>query len=238
MVGGVECHWRWRGFCPYTGKVDSLVTGGLFWSTHPSPITLTCVQNQVVGDHQLLQTARDYFHFATTFLEIINTSATHIYHSALELSPLSSVVRKFYYHQRPCISPRVVIGTSDSRKASAAVSTSHSHYLSSTWSPCGQFVAVVAREAVEVWNTLTLKLLSTMQSPAIATRFNPGIAYSPDGLCLAGCSSDAIIIWDIQTGGVIGKIKIRMVEQIEDFCAKLNGLVFCYPVVFDQRKIN
>ena len=169
--------------------------------SHPS--------NQVAGDHQLLHTARDYFHFTITFLELINISATHIYHSALELSPLSSVVRKSYYHQRPHPSPRVVIGTSDLWKPSTAVSSKHSHYLSSDWSPCGQFIALVAEEAVEVWDALTLKLLSTMQLPTVVTKLKGGIAYSPDGCSLAGCSRNAIIIWDIQTGGVVREIKCR-----------------------------
>ena len=170
---------------------------------------LTHTSNQVAEDHQLLHTARDYFHFVTTFLELINISATHIYHSALELSPLSSVVRKLYYHQRPHPSPRVVIGASDLWKPSTAISSKHSHYLSSTWSPCGQFVAVVAEEAVEVWDALTLKLLSTMQSPTVATRFKHGIAYSPGGHSLAGCSSNAIIVWDTQTGGVVREIECK-----------------------------
>jgi hypothetical protein len=43
----------------------------------------------------------------TKFFEPINVSATHIYHSALELSPLSSIVRRLYYHQRHTPFPRV-----------------------------------------------------------------------------------------------------------------------------------
>lgn len=42
------------------------------------------------------------------FFELICVSATHIYHSALELSPLSSVVRKLYYRRRSIPFPRVV----------------------------------------------------------------------------------------------------------------------------------
>jgi len=55
-------------------------------------MTLMHTMNQVANDPQLLNTARDYFQFATNFFEVINVSAPHIYHSALELSPLSSVV--------------------------------------------------------------------------------------------------------------------------------------------------
>ena len=222
MVGGPECHWCCKGFCTCTRKIDPLVTGGLSWSTQLSSITLTC-SNQVSGDHQLLHTARDYFHFVTNFHELINVSATHIYHSALELSPLSSVVRKVYYHQRSPTSPKVAIGASDLWQPSTAVSSKNSRYFSSTWSLCGQFVAVVAEAAVEVWDALTLKLLSTMQLPTVATRFKQGIAYSPDRHCLAGCSGDAIIIWDTQTGGVVKEIKSGDIHNCLELMWSLDG---------------
>jgi len=164
----------------------------------------------VAKDHQLLDTTRDYFHFLTTFSELINTSATHIYHSALELSPLSSIIRKFYYYQRPHPSPRVVIGVPDSWELRTSVSVSHSYYLSSTWSPCGQTIAAVAEGVVRVWDALSLKPLSTLQSTKATTRFRCGLAFSPDGYSLAGCSNTGIIIWDIQTGGVVKEIECEI----------------------------
>jgi len=163
----------------------------------------------VVNDHQLLNTVRDYFQFVTNFFEVINVSATHIYHSALELSPLSSVIRRFYYYQRPHPSPRVVVGIPDLWDPSTAVSTKHSYHLSSTWSPCGQFVAVVGEGAVEIWDAITIKLLSTFQSTK-ATRFRHGLTYSPDGHSLAGCSDTAIVIWDTQTGGEVTRIEYKI----------------------------
>jgi hypothetical protein len=48
--------------------------------------------NQVAQNEQLLDTAKDCFRFVIKFFEPINVSATHIYHSALELTPLSSIV--------------------------------------------------------------------------------------------------------------------------------------------------
>jgi len=169
-------------------------------------VLLTHAPNQVARDHQLLDTARDYFHFATTFFEVIDVSATHIYHSALELSPLSSIVRGFYYYQRPRPSPRVVVGIPDSWDPSTAVSTKHSYYLSSVWSPCGQFVATAAIGAVEIRDAHTLEVLSTPQPTKFGTKFRQGLAYSPDGCSLAGCSDTSIAIWDTQTGGLVKAI--------------------------------
>ena len=178
--------------------------------------------NQVAGDYQLIDTARDYFHFTTTFFELIDISATHIYHSALELSPMSSIVRKFYYHQRPHPSPRILIGTPDSWDPTA-VSTRHSYYLSSTWSPCGQFVAAVAREAVEIRDALTLELLSTLQPIEVTTRFRHGLTYSPDGRSLASCSDTAIMVWDTQTGGVVKEIECEVTGDGLELVWSLDG---------------
>ena len=177
-------------------------------------------------DYQLLDIARDYFHFATTFFELIEISATHIYHSALELSPMSSIVRKSYYHQRPHPSPRVVIGTPDSWDPTA-VSTKHSYYLSSAWSPCAQFVAAVAREAVEIRDALTLELLSTLQSTGAAARFKHGLAYSPDGRSLASCSDIAIMIWDTQTGGVVKEIECGVTGDGLELVWSSDGKTIC-----------
>ena len=160
----------------------------------------------------------------TNFIDVINVSATHIYHSALELSPLSSIVRKLYYSQQPCSSPKVVIGVPDSWQLSiASVSTSHFYHLSSTWSPCGQFVATVSEKTIEIRDSLTLKLLPTLQLPEGAMKFSHGIAYSPDGQYLAGCSNAAIIIWDIQTGGLAKQIEFGVPSDCLEIMWSLDG---------------
>ena len=160
----------------------------------------------------------------TGFLEVIDISATHIYHSALQLSPLSSTVRQFYYSQHPHPSPKVVLGVPDAWDPStASISTKHSYILSSAWSPCGQFVAVVSEEAVEIRDSLALNLLSTLESPGVGTRYRHGLAYSSDGHSLAGCSSTAIIIWDTQTGGVVKKIGCSVTGDQPELMWSLDG---------------
>ena len=164
-------------------------------------------------DSQLLDIAQDYLQFITNSFEAIDASATHIYHSALELSPLSSIVRKLYYSQRPPL-PKVVFGIPDSWDLGmASNSTGGSYYISSTWSPCGQFVAAMTRKVLEIRDGSTLKPLSTIQSTKIAAEFRHGLAYSPDGHSLAGCSNIGIVIWDIQTGGVAKRIACEVNDQ-------------------------
>jgi len=105
----------------------------------------------------------------------------------------------------------VVIGAPDSWDPSTvSVSTKHSYYLSSTWSPCGHFVATVSKEAVEIRDALALKLLFTLRSASTSISLRRGLAYSPDGRSLAGCSDTGIIIWDTQTGGVVGKFECEV----------------------------
>jgi len=98
----------------------------------------------------------------TKFFEVSSVSATHIYHSALELTPLSSAVRRLYYHQKITPSPRVVIGTPDSWQPSIAISNKDFPYRSFAWSPCGQFIAAQTQEVVEIRDPFTSELLSTL----------------------------------------------------------------------------
>lgn len=107
--------------------------------------------------------------------------------------------------------------------STVSVSTKHSYFLSSTWSPCGQFFAVVSEKAAEIWGALTLKLLSTLELPEATTRFKHGLAYSPDGHSLAGCSRTAIIIWDTQTGGVAKKIECGVTGDQSELVWSLDG---------------
>ena len=154
-----------------------------------------------------MEIAQDCFHFITKFFEPINVSATHIYHSALELCPTSSIVRKLYYDQCHGITqfPRITIGTPDSWDPTMSFS-GKGDYGSCTWSPCGQFIAAQTKGTVEIRNQLTFELLTTFHSTENTSSICP-LAYSPNGQSLACGFSHAIVIWDIQTGGVVKEIK-------------------------------
>jgi hypothetical protein len=150
--------------------------------------------------------ARDYFHFVTKFFEPINASAIHIYHSALELSPLLSIVRRLYYHQRHTPFPIIQAGTPDSWDQSLALPHVQSKHNSYAWSPCGRFVAVQTKRAVGIHDPLTFELLSTLLPTEPTSQLLGMLAYSPDGHSLASFSETSLIIWDIQTGGVVKEV--------------------------------
>ena len=159
--------------------------------------------DQVARNKELLDVARDYLNFVTRFFEPISISAVHIYHSALELSPPSSIVRRFYYHRRHTPFPRVVNGIADSWDQSIHLSCMRSSGTY-TWSPCGQFVAAFANEGVEIQDAFSSELVSTLTIAGA----HPGstLAYSPDGRLLANLS-DTLTIWDIQTGGIAKEVQ-------------------------------
>ena len=138
----------------------------------------------------------------TKFFEPIKASATHIYHSALELSPISSIVRKLYYDQCDRITryPKVVIGTPNSWDPTTSFKV---HGQSCAWSPCGQFIAARTKKTVEIRNHLTLKLLAVLQTPNITFSLTGSPAYSSDGQFLSCAVNDSVVIWDVQTGGVV-----------------------------------
>jgi len=160
--------------------------------------------NQVARDEGLLDTAKDCFRFVTTFFEPIDVSATHIYHSALELSPLSSIVRRLYYHQRHPPFPRVVAGTLVSWPDDIGIrSTGRRSCGPSVWSPCGRLVATSYQGVVEIRDPLTSELLSTL----LPTHSIHALAYSPDGRTLAALSDISLLIWDIQTGGAAREVE-------------------------------
>jgi len=87
------------------------------------------------------------------------------------------------------------------------------HYPSYTWSPCGKFFSTLSSTSVEEWDATTLEKHSILQ-PHSAPKtewsnkdYFPGaLAYSPDGHSLACFFGTVIVIWDLQTGGVVKEI--------------------------------
>ena len=149
-----------RGCC-CTARVNALATKGLFG--------LTCGKsNANVSQIKCLRMnnfsipPKTTFNFVTRFFEPINASATHICHSALELSPLSPIVQKLYYYHHPTPFPRVLTGILNLWDSSIAITVEGNSH-STTWTLCGQFVATQTGEGVEIQDPSTLELLSTFQ---------------------------------------------------------------------------
>ena len=148
----------------------------------------------------------------TGFFEIISASAPHIYHSALLLSPTTSIVQKLYESQANPLA-RVVQGVSTSWEPSIANKKFPSSISAATWSQCSKFIAIARYSSGEVvvLDVATLGQLHTMHSKGQSFVWNKFL-FSPDGHLLTGCSSspNCIVSWDLQTGGPISDIDIEI----------------------------
>ena len=88
------------------------------------------------------------------------------------------------------------------------------HYVSYAWSPCGQYFSTLLSTSVEEWDATTLEKRCSLQPCTITETewpkhayFPDALAYSPDGHSLACFFGSAVVIWDLQTGGVVEEIK-------------------------------
>ena len=157
----------------------------------------------------------------TAYFEIISESSPHIYHSALALSPTTSIVRKLYAGSRAqrqllARGVRIVYGRPVSWDRYTAAVTHFSNVRTATWSPRDKFIAFTSSEsnAVDIRDSVTLQKLQSFDCPAYGlkkSRLTPAaIAFSPDGRTLTASvenSKEVVILsWDLQTGGVSSMI--------------------------------
>ena len=113
-----------------------------------------------------------------------------------------------------------------------------------TWSPCGQSFSALASTSVEVWDSLTLEKSSSLQFTNhdhrvwdLGSESDPSdlLAYSPDGCSLSICLGSVIIIWDIQTGGMVEEIKCEAPNVLpKSLMWSLDGKTIC--VIFQARE--
>jgi len=134
---------------------------------------------------------------------VISASAPHIYHSALPLSPPTSIIHKLYEpHARPFV--RVVRGLPISWKSSVATVYHDARVETAAWSPCNRFVAVALDYSAEVLDGATLERLYTFKHPWDGTSL---LCFSPDSRLLTRLNDKLdLTSWDLQTGGPVSTI--------------------------------
>ena len=155
-----------------------------------------------IQESSTLNLVEDYVRFVLTFFEIINTSALHIYHSALPLSPRTSITHEMYNkHASPLV--RIVRGTlPDSWERVVATANLGDALHDAVWSPCNKFIAVTKFQSVELLDAVTLGRLCIFKTPRIPEQ----LGFSPDSRFLTVHVDKTIISWDLQTGGQLGII--------------------------------
>ena len=165
-------------------------------------INSDCIQASPV-----LDLVNDCFRFVTGFFEIINESAPHIYHSALPLSPRTSIVRTLYEgHALPMV--RIAHGLPNSWEPSIAATRFSSPIDTAVWSPCSKFIAIAwgkSKATIEILDAVTLGRLTTLDFPLGRTRW---LVFSPNAHLLTwfGEKPGKFISWEVQTGLLVSAI--------------------------------
>ena len=148
----------------------------------------------------------DCFQFVTGFFEVISISPSHIYHSALPLSPQMSVVRRLYEpHAHPLV--RVVQGIPMLWDQAISTTLRYSDpIVGLSWSPCSRFIAAASYSTgIQILDTVTFKRLKTFISPQGFTQL---LTFSPESHLLTwlGDKSEVLTTWDFLTGVLVSEI--------------------------------
>ncbi|KAF9643731.1 hypothetical protein BDM02DRAFT_3191288 [Thelephora ganbajun] len=156
-----------------------------------------------------LDLVNDCFRFVIGFFEVIDTSSPHIYHSALPLCPHQSIVRSLYEpHARPLA--RIVRGLPNSWESNITAVRPHKLITATVWSPCGRFIAVPHKTGptmVKILDAVTLERITILDYPRNTLVVAGWLAFSLDTrLLTCSTSSEEIITWDLQTGGLVSTI--------------------------------
>jgi WD40 repeat protein len=139
---------------------------------------------------------------------MINTSAPHIYHSALPLCPKESIIKELYGPQARPITT-VIWGIPTSWDPSIATIRFPGHVYGTVWSPCSRFIATSYDmfSGIVVLDAATFEQLHIMYPPQEVIKWQC-MAFSPDSHLLSGYSSCnyCMVCWDLQTGGLLSNI--------------------------------
>ncbi|KAF9642449.1 hypothetical protein BDM02DRAFT_2236978 [Thelephora ganbajun] len=166
----------------------------------------------------------DCFRFVMGFFEVISTSSTHIYHSALPLCPRQSMVRSLYEpHARPLT--RIVYGLPNSWESSIATAKFPIFIGTAIWSPCSRFIAISqdgspgervildgSPGGIVILDAVTLERVTTLRSSAYG---DTRLIFSPNTrlLTLLGTTQGTVMSWDLQTGGLVSAIAAKRFTQ-------------------------
>ena len=176
-----------------------------------------------IQESPTLDLVNDCFRFVTGYFEIISASSPHIYHSALTVTPMDSIVRKlFESHAHPFI--RIVHGRLMPWGASTVATTCRGPLESAAWSPCDRFIAITCYggNTVDILDPATFQRLQILEFPQDIPTDYRTVIFSPDSRILThlGCHRTdgsigelSVVSWDLQTGGVTSVIRQGVVAR-------------------------
>ena len=145
--------------------------------------------------------ANDSERFILEHFDVICDSPSHLYHSALPLSPSSSWIRGCY-EAEVSGEVRVLMGLPDRWEACSRTIPIQGKPLAFAYQ--GDTIAVGLKSSVELLDAITGVRTSALHGHTGAIY---SITFSLDGTLLVSTSKDDTVkLWDIQTGGIIGTL--------------------------------
>ena len=177
---------------------------------------LSVVDAQTVPLHDL---AMDCLRFSMQFFHPIQQSAEQVYHTALPLSPTSSLLRHFCLrsvtdNQLSCVTAfsgapdiwGLLLRTIDVRpKQLTCIVTS------------AQRIVAAYEDTVNMYDAITFVLRQSLRAPEEVTK----IQGAPDGSILFFAHSYSVTMWDVQTGGLTHTFTTQ--SEITDFAVAPTG---------------
>jgi WD40 repeat protein len=172
-----------------------------------------------VTDADLLAIVKDCERFVLRFFDVIELSASHIYESALPLSPSSSLVRELYRDQVSVDVMFIVID--DVWDACIRTIRAESYVNRVAFSHKDDLIAVGEWHVLEIFEAATGQCRATLTTNDDVRT----LAFSPDDNILVTSSRSKADVWDLQTGGLVGSLK-RDTDDIESIIFSPCGNMF------------
>jgi WD40 repeat protein len=156
------------------------------------------------SDTNLIAIVKDSERFVLRFFDAIELSASHIYESALPLSPSSSLVRARYLNQ---VSTDVNFSIIDDAwdACTRTIQSEYGPYFAA-FSHKDDLVAIGEEDIAVIFEAATGQRRATLMTNYVVT----SLSFSPDDNILAsgeGGEDAKVDMWDLQTGGHIGTLK-------------------------------
>ncbi|KAJ5253778.1 WD40 repeat-like protein [Penicillium chrysogenum] len=142
---------------------------------------------------------QDANRFVLKHIQMIDNTPLQVYCSGLAFSPIDSIIRRIFNHQRPSWMP-VLPQAQKSWSAQLQTLEGHSNsVLSVAFSPDGQRIVSGSYDnTIKLWDAQTGSELRTLEGHSFSVF---SVAFSPDGQSIVSGSYDNTIkLWDAQTG--------------------------------------
>jgi hypothetical protein len=171
------------------------------------------------GGVTLYDLATDCLRLSMHFFHPIQQCAQQVYHTALPLSPASSLLHKYYVpNVKDNKLPRITAFTSAPHKWGLLLRTIDVRPGRLVCiATSGQSIVAACEDITNIYDAITFVLRQSLHVPETITK----IQGSPDGSTLFFAHSHSITMWDVQTGGLTHTFTTRC--EVNDIAVSTTG---------------